>query len=62
MDASEANESPEVAELSRLRRQLRAMGLVNRQLHTQLEGGTMRIVGGSTNGARGALSVRRTAE
>ena len=57
MDATESQE------LERLRRELRALALVNRQLHAQLEGGTMRVVGANTNGtSRGALTVRRTAE
>gem|GEM_PF-3619836 len=36
---------------------------MNRQLHAQLEGGTVRLSGNTANGAtRGALTVRRTAE
>ena len=53
-------------ELERLRRQLRAQSTVNRQLHAQLEGGTVRVAaaGRSTGatGARNALTVRRVAE
>ena len=55
-------DSPESQELQRLRRQLRALSLVNRQLHAQLEGGTVRLSGSASNGTRGALTVRRTAE
>src|SRR4029079_14036889 len=66
MDAAESEESREAQEpaqeLERLRRQLRALSLVNRQLHTQLEGGVVRLTGAATNAARGALTVRRTAE
>ena len=51
-----------VQELQRLRRQLRALSLVNRQLHAQLEGGVVRLTGAATTEARGALTVRRTAE
>jgi hypothetical protein len=65
MDSAESQASPESQLLERLRRQLRALSSVNRQLHAQLEGGTVRLSGpanGSSNGARGALTVRRTAE
>jgi hypothetical protein len=62
MDATEPQEPAESEELSRLRRQLRALALVNRQLHAQLDGGTVRLSGAASNGARGALTVRRTAE
>jgi hypothetical protein len=63
MDSAESQASPESQELGRLRRQLRALSLVNRQLHAQLEGGTVRLSGNASNGsARGALTVRRTAE
>jgi hypothetical protein len=63
MDSAEspAAELPE-SQQQRLRRQLRALSLVNRQLHAQLEGGTVRLSGGAANGARNALTVRRTAE
>jgi hypothetical protein len=67
MDAAESQElatqeSAATQELARLRRELRALSLVNRQLHAQLEGGVVRLSGAATNAARGALSVRRTAE
>jgi hypothetical protein len=62
MEAVESPEPSEARELERLRRQLRALSLVNRQLHTQLEGGVVRLTGAATNAARGALTVRRTAE
>jgi hypothetical protein len=62
MDEPQAAEH-DSQELERLRRQLRALSLVNRQLHAQLEGGTVRLSGTSANGnTRGALTVRRTAE
>ena len=57
-----SNGSPESQERQRLIRQLRALSLVNRQLHAQLEGGTVRLSGAAANGARGAITVRRTAE
>jgi hypothetical protein len=59
--AAPESQLPE-SQLQRLRRQLRALSLVNRQLHAQLEGGTIRVSGNSSNGTRGALTVRRTAE
>jgi len=62
MEAAEPQEPPESTQLDRLRRRLRALSLVNRQLHTQLEGGVVRLTGTATNAARGALTVRRTAE
>ena len=50
-------------ELQRLRRQLRAQSAVNRQLHAQLESGTVRVAAsGLTDGANGsgsALTQRR---
>jgi hypothetical protein len=54
--------TPESQEPDRLQRQLRALSAVNRQLHAQLEGGTVRLAGTSANGERGALTVRRAAE
>jgi hypothetical protein len=66
MEAAEPQDTPESGQdsgqLERLRRRLRALSLVNRQLHTQLEGGVVRLTGAATNAARGALTVRRTAE
>jgi hypothetical protein len=50
------------ADPDRLRRQLRALSSVNRQLHAQLEGGTVRLAGMSANGERGSLTVRRATE
>ncbi|HYL51437.1 MAG TPA: hypothetical protein VEZ15_05665 [Acidimicrobiia bacterium] len=65
-----AAETPDV---ERLRRHLRAMSAVNRQLHAQLEGGTVRIAEGAgarqddplgtpegLDGGIGAITVRRT--
>ena len=71
MDAAESHESTRARvgparvgtqELERLRRQLRALSLVNRQLHAQLEGGVVRLTGRGDERRRGALTVRRTAE
>ena len=62
MEAAEPEDAPESQQLNRLRRRLRALSLVNRQLHTQLEGGVVRLTGAANNAARGALTVRRTAE
>src|SRR4051794_29258810 len=66
MTAADAQDPPASrdadSEMERLRRQLRALSLVNRQLHTQLEGGVVRLTGAATSAARGALTVRRTAE
>jgi hypothetical protein len=45
-----------------MQRRLRALSAVNRQLHAQLEGGTVRLAGSSANGERGALTVRRASE
>jgi hypothetical protein len=58
MDAAE-NE-----QIDRLRRQLRAQSAVNRQLHAQLDGGTVRVDGSGRagNSSRGALSMPRTTE
>jgi hypothetical protein len=62
VDAAESPDGlPEGNYRQRMRRQLRALSLVNRQLHAQLEGGTVRL-SGAANGARGAITVRRTAE
>jgi hypothetical protein len=60
--AASQSSSNESQERERLIRQLRAQSLVNRQLHAQLEGGTVRLSGAASNGARGAITVRRTAE
>ena len=58
MDAADTDE------LARLRRQLRAQSAVNRQLHAQIEGGSLRVASGrgGADGARTALTVRRVAE
>jgi hypothetical protein len=53
---------PDPADPQRLQRQLRALSAVNRQLHAQLEGGTVRLAGTSASGARGSLTVRRATE
>ena len=57
-------DAAELEELQRLRRQLRAQSAVNRQLHAQLDGGTVRVgaSGRTGEGSRGALTVRRAAE
>jgi hypothetical protein len=58
-------DAAETEELQRLRRQLRAQSAVNRQLHAQLDGGTVRVAGtgrGAGESARGALTVRRVTE
>jgi hypothetical protein len=57
-------ETVESDELQRLRRQLRAQSAVNRQLHAQLESGTVRVAasgmaGDGTDGSGGALTQRR---
>jgi len=70
METAESPESPEAhaaarpdrADPERLQRQLRALSAVNRQLHAQLEGGTVRLAGTSASGARGSLTVRRATE
>jgi hypothetical protein len=50
-------------ELDRLRRQLRAQSVVNRQLYAQLEGGSVRVAtAGSAEGARKSLNVPRVTE
>jgi hypothetical protein len=67
--AMDAAETPDV---ERLRRHLRAMGAVNRQLHAQLEGGTVRLAEGAgapqddplatpdgLDGGMAAITVRR---
>ena len=61
MDAVESDSG----ELDRLRRQLRAQSAVNRQLHAQLDGGSVRIAASGRpagDGDRKALSVRRVSE
>lgn len=58
-------DTPDSEELQRLRRQLRAQSAVNRQLHAQLDGGTVRVAAsgrGAGDGARSALTVRRVTE
>jgi hypothetical protein len=67
-------DAAETEELQRLRRQLRAQSAVNRQLHAQLDGGTVRVAAsgrgagepaageGETDSARSALTVRRVTE
>ena len=58
-------DAAETEELQRLRRQLRAQSAVNRQLHAQLDGGTVRVAAsgrGAGDGARSALTVRRVTE
>src|SRR4051794_30168776 len=67
MEAVESHEpseprATEPSDVGRLQRQLRALSSVNKQLHAQLEGGTVRLAGTSASGARGALTVRRAAE
>ena len=56
-------ETVESEELHRLRRQLRAQSAVNRQLHAQLESGTVRVAASGmtdgTDGSGGALTQRR---
>jgi hypothetical protein len=42
-----AMDAAETADVERLRRHLRAMSAVNRQLHAQLEGGTVRLAEGA---------------
>src|SRR5262245_45431606 len=48
-DAPDANAagSRDVADPERMQRRLRALSAVNRQLHAQLEGGTVRLAGTS---------------
>jgi len=57
-----AAESHESLDQDRMQRRLRALSAVNRQLHAQLEGGTVRLAGTSASGARGSLTVRRATE
>jgi hypothetical protein len=61
MGAAETDES---GELDRLRRQLRAQSVVNRQLYAQLESGGVRVAAGasSQDGARKSLNVPRVTE
>lgn len=61
MDAAETDSG----ELERLRRQLRAQSAVNRQLHAQLDGGSVRIAsrrGAGSGGAGSTLNLRRVTE
>jgi hypothetical protein len=62
MDAAEAAPA-ESEELQRLRRQLRAQSAVNRQLHAQIESGTVRVAASGLSdgldGTGGALTQRR---
>src|SRR4051812_26181986 len=63
MDAAETGD--ERAELQRLRRQLRAQSVVNRQLYAQLDGGGVRVAAGaatSAAGTRKSLTVPRVTE
>jgi hypothetical protein len=62
MDAAETD--AESGELHRLRRQLRAQSVVNRQLYAQLEGGSVRVASGtsSSDGTRKSLNVPRVTE
>ena len=63
MDAAETDDTSD--ELRRLRRQLRAQSAVNRQLHAQLDGGSVRVASSGRAGAEGAskaLTVRRVTE
>jgi len=64
MDAAESDDASD--ELRRLRRQLRAQSAVNRQLHAQLDGGSVRVAssgrGAGSEGASKALTVRRVTE
>ena len=67
MDAAETDsESTHGSEeVRRLRRQLRAQSAVNRQLHAQLDGGSMRVAssrGGGSDGAGATLNLRRVTE
>jgi hypothetical protein len=48
-------------ELERNRRQMRAMAAVNRQLHSQLEGGTMRVARGAGASEDDLLGTRASA-
>ena len=65
MDAGMETGVETVEELQRLRRQLRAQSAVNRQLHAQLEGGTVRVAASGMadgpNGTGSALTQRRVA-
>jgi hypothetical protein len=52
-------------ELERLRRQVRAQSAVNRQLHAQLDGGSVRVasrLGAGSDGAGTTLNLRRVTE
>ncbi|MDQ1510881.1 MAG: hypothetical protein QOG50_2725, partial [Actinomycetota bacterium] len=64
MDAAKTD--ADSGELQRLRRQLRAQSAVNRQLHAQLDGGSVRIAssgrGAGSDGPSKALTVRRVTE
>jgi hypothetical protein len=70
MDVADSSESPsshpaaprDRADRERVQRQLRALSAVNRQLHAQLEGGTVRLAGTSATGERGSLTGRRASE
>ena len=59
MDAADTDSG----ELGRLRRQLRAQSAVNRQLHAQLDGGSVRIASSRGAGSEGAtVNLRRVTE
>lgn len=63
MDAADTD--ADSGELDRLRRQLRAQSVVNRQLYAQLDGGNVRVAGsgaGSAEGTRKSLTVPRITE
>jgi len=63
MDAADTD--ADSGELGRLRRQLRAQSAVNRQLHAQLDGGSVRVAssrGAGSEGAAATLNLRRVTE
>jgi len=61
MDAADTD--ADSGELGRLRRQLRAQSAVNRQLHAQLDGGSVRVASSrGSEGAAATLNLRRVTE
>ncbi len=62
MNAAETDADP--GELDRLRRQLRAQSVVNRQLYAQLDGGSVRVASaaGAAEGTGKSLTVPRVTE
>ena len=54
MDAADTD--ADSGELGRLRRQLRAQSAVNRQLHAQLDGGSVRVASSRGAGSEGTAS------